>query len=183
MAKISLGKQQSVFSEKTIQPNNWFVIRFPANFLIRGSNVSSNFQEWMATDVNVQEPVEFQKVGFQVQGRPFSRPVLKENDGYEFTITMEETSDWKVMRLINQLERRNINEYGIHSYWKEAKIGEIRICALSPEGYVGNNHDISKTWVMVDSFFVRADGMDFSYSSPSKITRKLTFCCNQIKME
>ena len=178
MAKISLDKQQSVFSEKTIQPNNWFVIRFPPEF-----DGYMGFHEWMAVDVNVQEPVEFQKVGFQVQGRPFSRPVLKENDGYEFTITMEETSDWKVMRLINQLERRNINEYGIHSYWTKAKIGEIRICALSPEGYVGNNHDISKTWVMVDSFFVRADGMDFSYSSPSKITRKLTFCCNQIKME
>ena len=175
MAKISLSKQQSAFSEKTIQPNNWFVIRFPAKF--------TDFQEWMAVDVNVQEPVEFQKVGFQVQGRPFSRPVLKENDGYEFTITMEETTDWKVAELINQLEKKNINEYGIHSYWTEAKIGDIEISALSPSGDGASGHDVVLTCVMVDSFFVRADGLDFSYSSPGKISRKLTFCCNQIMMK
>ena len=175
MAKVPLRREQEAFNNKTSQPNNWFIVNFPDEYGVKN---------WMITDVAVQEPVEFQKVGFQVQGRPFSRPVLKENDGYEFTLTMEETTDWKVTELVNKLERKNIDPEGVHKYWSEARIGNIRISALSPKGYTDSgDFDIALTWVMEDSFFVRSDGVDFSYNSPGKMTRKLTFCCNKISME
>jgi len=177
MAKVPLQKEQEAFNQKTIQPNNWFIVNFP-------DTLGVDVKNWMVTDISIQEPVEFQKVGFQVQGRPFSRPVMKENDGYEFTITMEETKDWKVSELVNELEIRNIDQYGIHRYWSSACIGDIRISVLSPKGYTNSgDFDILKTWIMSDSFFVRSDGLDFSYNSPGKIIRKLTFCCNQIIMD
>ena len=180
MAKIPLNKERNALVNKTIQPNNWFVIEF----LDMAKVTSTEYSTWMATDVSVQEPVNFQKVGFQVQGRPFSRPVLKENDGYEFTISMEETDDWKVAALINKFERNNIDEYGRHKPLNTCMIGRIAISTLKPSGMViGGDFNKGLTWIMEDSFFVSADDTELSYNSPGKITRKLTFCCNQIIVE
>ena len=174
MAKVPLVEEQNAQQYKTIRPSNWFVVRFS------DTTWADEIRPWMATDVSVQEPVHFQKVGFQVQGRPFSRPVLKENDGYEFTITFEETTDWKVQELINTLERLNIDSYGRHNTLKNCQF-TVEIASLSPEGYEkGGEFKYDMVWTMCNSFFVGADDLGFSYNSPGKITRKLTFCCNRI---
>ena len=165
---------------KTIQPSNWFVVKFDEGI----GGIGLNIPAWLITDVQIQEPVEFQKVGNQLQGKPFSRPVMKETDGYEFQISMEETEDWRVQTLINELERRNINSNGTHTSINASDIGNVKIYVLSPRAHSGDRGSLySFCYTMEHCFFIGADSISFDYGSPGKIKRKLTFCCNRITRE
>lgn len=178
MAKIPRQIEMDIFTNKTVQPNNWFVVQFPAGWPF------DYVSFYTVASVQIQEPVSFQKAGVEMQGRPFSRPVKNVIDGYTFTITMEETEDWRVQSLIHGLERMNINVDGTHTPITQCIVDEIKIYALSPYGYSGNTATAPFDWryryTMEDCFFVKADDFTLSYDNPGKITRQLTFCCNRI---
>lgn len=180
MAKVLQQAELNAFRNKTIQPSNWFVVQFPP---IKGMNIPA----WVVTDVQIQEPVDFQKVGNQLQGRPFSRPVMKETDGYEFQVSMEETEDWRVQKLIHLLETMNINPDGTHTSLQDSIISSIDIYVLSPRAHSTSGGEKRTLWsfhyMMEHCFFVGADSVSFDYGSPGKIKRRLTFCCNRIVRE
>ena len=178
MAKIPRQVELDIFDNKTVQPNNWFVVEFPDRAMFK------KVAFYHVSNVQIQEPVSFQKAGVEMQGRPFSRPVKSVIDGYTFTISMEETEDWRVQTLIHKLEECNINPDGTHTTLEECMLGSIKIYALSPYGYIGKTDTAPLDWryryTMEDCFFVKADDFNFNYDNPGKIIRSLTFCCNKI---
>lgn len=179
MAKVPQQKEIEAYELKTIRPNNWFIVEFP--FELDAFQIKS----YHATDVSIKEPMEFQRVGYQRQGIPFSRPVKKPTDGYEFTITMEETEDWRVQTLIAALEHLNVAPDGTHRMLSQVLFGDIEVFSISSAGYVSgdanSNFNKQAKWVMKDCFFVGANDFNFTYNSPGKITRTLTFCCRNIE--
>lgn len=178
MAKIPRQVELDIFDNKTVQPNNWFVVEFPNYSFFK------KVAFYHVASVQIQEPVSFQKAGVEMQGRPFSRPVKTVIDGYTFTMSMEETEDWRVQTLIHELEKRNINPDGTHTPLTKCLLGDIKIYALSPFGYNGTTDTAPLDWryryTMEDCFFVKADDFNFNYDNPGKISRSLTFCCNKI---
>ena len=186
MAKIPQKEELDAYKNKTIRPSNFFVVNFSPNVKDEdGFPVFGDVRSYHAVDVQIQEPVEFQRTGYQRQGAPFARPVKKPSDGYEFTITFEETKDWIIQDLIRRLESRNINENGTHTPFSKCFLDEIYIESISPQGYKqygsdGNQLMADRRWTMIGCFFVHADPFTFTYANPGKITRKLTFCCRNI---
>ena len=189
MAKIPKNKETEAYLDKTIQPGNWFIVRFLGNSMLKPEQQNLNdaltsIKTYWVSSIQVQEPVKFDKTGYQKQGRPFARPVMKTNDGYEFTVRMEETVDWDIQKLIDELEKRNINPDGTHTGLITSNLGVIEVSSLSPRGYIGTSKtaewSTNMTWRFEDCFFVGADNIDFSYDSAKKITRDLTFCCSRI---
>lgn len=187
MAKVPQAKELEAYNFKTIQPGNWFILRFLGkNDDDESKEIQDIIKPYVVNSISVQEPVSFDKTGYHMQGRPFARPVMKPCDGYEFSVKMEETDDWQIQQLIHILEKRNIRPDGTHTGLTESNLGEIEVCSLSPRGYLGkksNEWSFSMKWTFKDCFFVSANSIDFSYDSPRKITRDLTFCCSAITRE
>ncbi len=187
MAKIPQKEELDAYKNKTIRPSNFFVVVFP-DVKDGDGDVFGDVRSYHAVDVQIQEPVEFQRTGYQRQGAPFARPVKKPSDGYEFTITFEETKDWIIQDLIRRLESMNVNQNGTHTPFSRCFLNEIQIKSISPKGYEtygsdGNRLKADRRWSMIGCFFVQADPFTFTYANPGKITRKLTFCCRNIDYE
>jgi len=163
------------YSNKTIQRTYDFFVTFDNIFNGDGFDPMPKIEDWHVRNITIPN-YDFTKEVEKYGVLPRSYPKLS-FDGFEVRIELEEDEKGTIAYFINWCQKRILNEKGLYTAPSKNRIAVITAKIKDNEGRPVVNYRF------FDAYFLKADDVQYDYSTNDAIRYILTFGVDYYEME